>query len=191
MNKKLALKSALAITLSLYPLIVYAGITNYGPRLIAGLIVFLVALRYFFIRGDQSFSFNVSNGIWLVIAALIAAGTTLVTGSVLGLKFYPVLINITMLAIFSYSLIQGPSAIERLARLQDPMLDEHGVRYTRKVTIAWCLFFIANGSIAFSTVFASDKTWALYNGLISYILMGCLFAIEFCIRKIVKRRAGN
>ena len=79
---------------------------------------------------------------------------------------------------------------ERLARLHDPELDAHGVAYTRRVTIVWCGFFILNGGIALATaLWASEQTWALYNGFITYALMGLLMGGEWLVRRRV--RAGK
>jgi uncharacterized membrane protein len=48
----------------------------------------------------------------------------------------------------------------------------------------WCGFFILNGCMAAWTAFAASReTWALYNGLISYLLMGVLFAGEWVFRR--------
>ena len=102
---------------------------------------------------------------------------------------YPVLVTLSLLILFAVILFFKPSMIERLARMQEPDLSEHAVRYTRKVTIVWCIFFICNGSIAFYTaLFSSNEIWTLYNGLISYILMGVLFLSEFAYRKLVAQK---
>jgi hypothetical protein len=63
------------------------------------------------------------------------------------------------------------------------------IPYTRKVTITWCLFFIANGSIAtFTALYSSMEIWSLYNGFIAYILMGSVFVIEYLIRIRVRKQ---
>lgn len=62
--------------------------------------------------------------------------------------WYPVLVNLMMLAVFGSSLFAGQTVIEKLARLQQPDLPEKAVRYTRRVTQVWCVFFIANGTLA-------------------------------------------
>ena len=112
----------------------------------------------------------------------------MVGNAVLPLKLYPVLVNAVLFVVFQYSLRHPPTVIERLARLQEPNLPESGVRYTRKVTIVWSVFFVVNGSIALGTaLWASDATWALYNGLIAYGLMGLLFAVEWLVRQRVRR----
>ena len=79
--------------------------------------------------------------------------------------------------------------VERLARLTTPDLPEQGVRYTRKVTLVWCLFFIANGACSGWTIWQGDLAlWSLYNGLISYLLMGALMGGEWLIRQRVMKR---
>lgn len=124
---------------------------------------------------------------------LTATGVLLCALSILfknhqALMYYPVAVNITLLAVFSYSLYRPPSVIEQLARLQTPDLSPHGQRYTFRVTQVWCLFFILNGTIALLTTLSGDVTlWALWNGFISYLLIGLLFAGEWCVRRRVQR----
>jgi 3-hydroxymyristoyl/3-hydroxydecanoyl-(acyl carrier protein) dehydratase len=61
--------------------------------------------------------------------------------------------------------------------------------YCRKVTLVWCAFFVLNGGIAAWTIFSgSDVLWSVYNGGISYILTGMLFAGEFIVRKMVQKK---
>ncbi|WP_227977792.1 hypothetical protein [Arenimonas daejeonensis] len=73
--------------------------------------------------------------------------------------------------------------IERLARLQHPDLPPAAIAYVAKVTRAWCLFFAVNGGIALWTALAaSDATWALYNGLVAYLLIGAMFLGERLLR---------
>jgi uncharacterized membrane protein len=91
--------------------------------------------------------------------------------------------NLTMLALFSYSLYQGPSMIERLARLKEPDLPDEAIGYLKKVTLLWCGLFILNGSMAaYTAAFTSLATWTLYNGLIAYLLMGLLLGGEWLYR---------
>ena len=95
----------------------------------------------------------------------------------------------TMLALFAASLYRPPSLIERLARLREPDLPPEGVRYTRRVTQLWCLFFVLNGSVAlYTALFTSLATWTLYNGFIAYLLMGTLFAVELLCRTHLRKR---
>lgn len=175
--------AALTALLALYPLLVYVGLQQFGPRLLAAILLVAALLR---LAAAKVSGQALGNSSWLLLAAAIATGVTLATGSVTGLKFYPVLVSAAMLAAFGYSLWRPPSMIERFARLQQPDLPERAIPYTRKVTCVWCGFFVINGAIATATVFASDQIWALYNGLLSYIFIGLLLAGEYAVRQRVQ-----
>jgi len=129
-----------------------------------------------------------------LIFTLAAAGAigflVVVSNSELFLRFYPVCISGLMLALFFVSLLRPPTIIERIARFKDPNLPDAAIRYTRNVTIIWCVFFVFNGGAAlYTTLYTSLETWALYNGVISYVLMGLLFAGEYLVRKRFQNRA--
>ena len=176
---------ALGLLLVLYPLLVYVGIQHLGPRILAAVLLIAASARLIAAKIARQ---PMGNSSWLLLAAAAATGITLATGSVIGLKFYPVLVSAVMLALFGYSLWQPPSMVERFARLQQADLPAQAIPYTRAVTWVWCGFFIANGAIASATVFMSDQIWALYNGLISYVLMGLLMAGEYLVRRGVQKR---
>ncbi len=176
---------ALGLLLVLYPLLVYVGIQHLGPRILAAVLLIAASARLVAVKIARQ---PMGNSSWLLLAAAAATGITLATGSVIGLKFYPVLVSAVMLALFGYSLWQPPSLVERFARLQQADLPAQAIPYTRTVTWVWCGFFVANGAIASATVFMSDQIWALYNGLISYVLMGLLMAGEYLVRRRVQKR---
>lgn len=125
------------------------------------------------------------------------------TDEAIFLKLYPVAINLIFLVFFASTLLRGPNMIFRFATLADKSVkgsfhEKKVENYCRKVTVIWCIFFILNGTVAILTVFAdkifgithefADKVWSLYNGGISYILMGILFAAEFIVRKFVDKK---
>jgi uncharacterized membrane protein len=104
-------------------------------------------------------------------------------------RLYPVFMNLTMLLAFGLTIWKPPSMIERFARISDPDLDDHGVAYTRRVTMVWMGFFVINGSIALWTALHGTwLQWGAYNGGISYVMAGTLMAIEYIVRRIVRRR---
>lgn len=170
-------------TLVFYPLLVYTGLTRWGAQPIALVLLGVTVAR---LLVSYQMKLPIGNVLWLVLAALIVAVFTLLTGSVAGLKSYPVLVNLFMLTLFSFSLWRPPSMIERFARLHEPDLPASGVAYTRRVTKVWCAFFAINALVATATLFTSDKVWALYNGFIAYLLMAVLLAVEFLVRKRVR-----
>ncbi len=165
----------------LYPFVVYFGLQNLDPRLIAFLLLLFVALRLLSAKSAVG-----AIGYW-AIGAVAAMGFTLLTGSEYGLLFYPVLINALFLLYFSIGLFSPPTIIEKIARLREPELSLEAIAYTRKVTLVWCVFFILNGVMAGITIFINEYWWALYNGFIAYVLMGVLFAGEFLVRHTVRK----
>ncbi len=117
-----------------------------------------------------------------------------ITGKDLFLKLYSVVISVTFLFTFGSTLFFEPTIIFRFATLADKSIigspyENQVKRYCKNVTIIWCCFFIFNGSMAAYTTFCCSKeVWAIYNGGISYVLMGLLFAVEFLVRKLENRK---
>lgn len=166
-----------------YPVLVYFGIGVMEPRWLALLLCGLALARGLATRDP----------LWLsaAIGAAVLALVSVVGNALLPLKLYPVLVNAVLLVAFFASLFSSASAIERIARLRDPALPPEAVVYTRRVTQVWCGFFVFNGSVAFATAWwGSDAIWALYNGLIAYLLIGVLFAIEWLVRRRVMAAHG-
>ena len=92
------------------------------------------------------------------------------------------------LILWLYSYLKPPTVIESLARLTEKNFSEHAVAYTSKVTFAWCLFFLINGLISvYTATQTSLEIWMLYNGFLSYIFIGLFMAIEYLIRRKVKK----
>jgi uncharacterized membrane protein len=127
---------------------------------------------------------------WLPGALAAALGVlALALRSTVSLQYYPVLVSLFFLCLFAGSLAQEQSIVERLARRIDPHLPPQGVRYTRRVTQAWCVFFVANIALTLWSIELGEKAWAIYSGCVSYLLMGGMFAGEWLIRRRVMRAA--
>lgn len=175
--------AVLVVLTVLYPLGVYLAMGRVAPQWLAVLLVLLAVLRAVVTR--QRFWWAVASG-----AAVLALAAWW-QGNALAVKLYPVLVNAVLLVVFAVSLRYPPTVIERVARITQPDLPESGVRYTRKVTAVWCAFFVANGvAAAYAAAWCSDATWALYNGLVAYVLMGCLMGGEWLVRQWVRRRGA-
>ena len=178
------LTALLALATVAYPLLVYAGMNTLEPRGVALLLAALALARAALSRSRQ----------WLAAAAgaTLLAAVAWAGNAWLPLKLYPALVSAVLLAVFGASLRWGPPVVERLARLREPDLPPEGVAYTRRVTQAWCGFFVANGSVALATaLWASDAVWALYNGLVSYVLIGLFFAVEWLLRRRLRARIAT
>jgi uncharacterized membrane protein len=167
---------------ALYPVLIFAGLQFLDARTVGACVLVALLARY---RGQAArLAAGFSAGQFAALGLPPLLGLAVVaTNSETLLRLYPASISASMLILFGVTLIQPPSMVERFARLEQPELTPARVRYTRYVTEIWCLFFVANGAIAAYTAFASREIWALYNGLIAYLLMGTLFAGERLFRR--------
>jgi uncharacterized membrane protein len=187
-----ALSVALVGVLAAYPLLVYVGIGRFGVGPIAGVLAVACLLRLLvlcFRGGAQPFTKQL---VVVCVGGMVLAGVSLVLESETAVLYYPVLVNAGLLAVFGASLVTPPSIVERLARLRDPELPPHAVAYTRRVTIAWTVFFAVNGGVAlYTALWTPLATWALYNGFIAYFLIAAMFGAELLIRSIVIGRRAR
>ena len=165
----------------LYPVLIYFGGRYLSPQILALVLLLLVL-------GRRTSAFGVRTSPWSVAGGLALALLAFWLKSALLLKLYPVLVNGSMLVIFASSLWYPPTIAERMARLRTPNLPDGVVTYTRKVTRAWCVFFLGNALVALWTaLWLSDRVWFIYNGVIAYILAGAMFAGEWVTRRRVLR----
>jgi uncharacterized membrane protein len=166
-----------------YPFIVYFAYRRFETRAAGGVLLGLVALSFALqIRGP-------SKDLWELLrehlGLLLLIGAAIVTGQRFVLQLLPMAVSLFLLGSFAWSLFSGPPIVERFARLADPDLPDFCVPYCRKVTIAWCVFLAANALCAGWLAFAgSFEAWALYTGLVAYLLLGAGFVGEFVVRKL-------
>jgi uncharacterized membrane protein len=173
-----------------YPLLAFVVLTLWGVAalgavtLAAGALRLVTSLRPL---GSVGPGPETLSGAATGILLLALGAVMLWRGDDVGARLYPAMVNGLLLAVFVASLVHPPSAIERVARLQDPDLPEYAVAYTRRVTQVWCGFFLGNGLVALYTAIHSPlEIWTLYNGLIAYLLMGIVFAAEYAVRLRVR-----
>jgi uncharacterized membrane protein len=166
-----------------YPFLVYFGLRTLPPGLVALSLVALLAARAVLGRrksGRDSLPYLVAGVVVVVLAA---------RSPIVGLKAYPVLLSLGFAAVFAHSLLWPPPIVERIARLCHTELPLEANSYLRNVTIAWLMFFIMNAAISAATAASGNlRLWTLYNGLVSYLAMGVMFATEFLVRQLVHRR---
>jgi uncharacterized membrane protein len=167
-----------------YPLVVYLGFGRWNPAWLALALAGLLFLRAL---GSRDLVWAAAG-----VGALLLGAAAGLGGSWVPLKLYPVMVSAVLLAVFGFSLRHPPTIIERIARLREPQLPPQAVAYTRKVTLAWCGFFLANGAVSAATaLWASDQFWVLYNGLLSYLLVGAFFGIEWLLRQRMRARLAT
>jgi len=170
--------------LLLYPVAVYFGLQYFEPRLLGLLLLAVLILRFsLLIKTIQLKQLKPLAGI--SIASALIALLIVFFNEPFYIRLNPVIINVSLFILFSYTLFKPPSMIERFARLQTPELPVQAIHYTKTVTKVWCGFFVFNiGASTYTALYSSLEMWTLYNGLIAYILMGIIFAIEYTVRTI-------
>ena len=105
------------------------------------------------------------------------------------LKFYPPICNFFMFMVFFISLFTKETVIQKIAKVcNSGTIKESEMQYTRNLTYVWCIFIFLNFVISVWTIFLPDKIWIIYNGFISYFLVGMLFIIEYIVRIILRKR---
>lgn len=103
-------------------------------------------------------------------------------------KLYPVMMNLLFFSIFFVSCFTKETVIQKIAKKIEGSLNERLKIYTRNITYIWVIFLFFNLLISIYSLFSSDNFWMIYNGCISYLLMGTLFVVEYIIRLLFKRK---
>lgn len=187
MTKFLAVLNACLI--AAYPLAVYFGLLHLGARSV-GLLLMLLLLPGLAIKWRRARR----EDLWVVARVPLSVLALVALAALFDERRFvlalPVLINAVLLINFASSLRSTP-LVERFARMQDPELGPEQVRYCRTVTVVWCMFFLLNGALSGAlALFASVASWALYTGLVAYLLIGLLATAEYVVRKARFREYG-
>ncbi|MGN7980317.1 hypothetical protein [Burkholderia sp. 22313] len=180
-----------------YPLVILFAWQSLSPRYVGCLLVALLWLQRTIGKGPLAQALKRLTTLdWCVAGALTAMSVAIaMTDSARLLRLYPACVSAGLLVAFGATLRGGPTMVEKFARLTHPEPSPEIVRYTRRVTQVWCAFFIANGGFSVYTALCwSSAAWALYNGLIAYVLIGALLAGEWLWRSVFiaarQKRAG-
>ncbi|AUG53593.1 hypothetical protein [Thalassospira marina] len=177
----------LALVGAAYPVLAYYGLTHFSARFLLGMLLVLIMARAALFLASRRVGAALMA---LAIAVIIAAVGYYAQLS--ALRLYPVLVSLVLAGVFAATLMYPPTMIERFARLRHPDLDAYGIAYTRKLTCLWVAFFIGNAMIAAVTVlWGTLEQWTLYNGVISYVLIGILFIGEWPVRYWLRQRHEN
>jgi len=170
---------ALAIVSVAYPLLFYWVHDRVSPLFFVAVAMGLAGLRLATAR-------SATLKLWrapLAISAVAFVALAAVDGA-LAAKVYPVLISLAFASAFGWSLLNPPSLVERFARIRNPELPPRGQVYCRKVTLVWFLWLVLNAVISAAlALWGAVGVWALWTGVLSYVVMGLLFVGEIGLRR--------
>lgn len=172
---------------------------------VAGLAIAWAVAAHIGSTGEGSPDFNTALGVAPLVAAaamligrsrhlpLVVAGTLSLLGALALLwttlrqniavlyLVQHVGINLALASLFGRTL-RGPgeALVTRLARLVYPQgISPRKIRYTRGVTLAWTIFFVANATLsALLYVFAPAAAWSIYANLLGLPLLATMFLGE-------------
>lgn len=182
-NNKHFFKRLLFVLSLMYPFAVYFLRETFSYSCFGVFLIVVLILRAFLEKNlNQRFLFLMISGIM---------GTLFFWNDRIAVHLYPVIVSLSFAAVLGWTLIYPPSLIERFARIFEGDLDARGVVYTRKVTILWLLFCVINAGISLATLLIDNpEIWMLYNGLISYVLIGIIMGSEYLFRIYYKRHGS-
>lgn len=172
----------LIVLLGLYPFLIYFGFKFYSEQNTVFIIIGLLLVRVIFFTKNRGELSQIISRVIILFCGMMILGIVLKNYSLI--QLYPVMMNIGLGLFFTLSLGKNKTpVIETLARIKEKSLPESAVVYTRKVTKAWVFFFWVNGIISLYTYFLNNlEIWTLYNGFISYLLIGLMFGGEYLFR---------
>ena len=174
----------LFLTVVLYPFAIYAGLEYYrlDPWVIYIFVGGVLGLRFLYstryIDPSRLKRFLLPGA--CVVGLLVVGG---LNNDETIFLLMPALISLVLGGFFLKSWFSPPSMIESFALMSISDLTEETRLYCRKVTFIWAMFMFSNAIVVtYLTFSASRATWTLYTGVIAYLLMGLLFALEFGYR---------
>ena len=159
-----------------YPFVVFFALRTGVAVRFVGLFLLAVVIMSF-LRNKNRVLFGIG---------LLASFLIFIFNQDFFLKIYPVLMNGAICAMFAISL-KGTPLITKYAKKMKYDLDADGIKYTKNATLAWAVFMACNTLISLATVFMPTNIWVLYNGFISYVLIGSMIIGEYVLRKWVLR----
>ncbi len=178
---QLIFKLVVAIVSVLYPFIVYWGLDSNNLTIVASFMIALLLLRLGALLYQKRTGLS---DLLPILLGLVVIAFAVSANDIIGFLYYPVIVNFALLATFSLSLFHGQPVITRFAQMTTS-LDDAGMRYTKRLTQIWAIFFAINGAVALLTIHISIDVWTMYNGVISYCLIALLAGGEWVYRKTV------
>jgi uncharacterized membrane protein len=127
---------------------------------------------------------------WMLALCVVCAGVVLPYAKELAQHFGALYFldhagaNVVLGIIFGRTLSQNRVPLcSRLAAMVHGPLDERVARYTRQVTIAWTVFFVAMAALSILVFFAGPiEMWSAFASIFSLPLIAVMFGAEYAVR---------
>ena len=172
----------LSITLIIaYPLAAYIALWLEQP-----LVIISYLMSIFFLLSIEKFrNKHWLTGIMLVIVIGVIGYLMQPAYRQFLLFLPPILMLLSLFILFAQSLLSGQTPlITRYASILGDSLDERHLRYNKNLTLVWSGFFLLMTiTSALLAIFTSLEAWSFFTYVVSYLLLGSFFIIEFMFRK--------
>lgn len=164
-----------------YPLVAYIILLLEQPLFIISYLLLVIL----FVAIEKFRKKHWSAGVLLLFCFVLTI--YLVTQSYIQYLLYlpPILILFSLFILFSQSLSVGKTPIitRYAALIGDKQEDKH-LHYYRLLTTAWSVFFLfMTLTSVLLAIYTNSDTWSFFTHIISYLLIGTFFIIEFVYRK--------
>jgi len=178
----------------LYPLLVFCTLVIFKLPIryfSIGLIIFAIAYS---VINSHHYKGKKTAGLFItpLILCAIGAVSLFMEDSPFFIKLYPALADLAFLTIWVTSFFFPPPLAYYFIDIFDKSMktvipQKRFELYCFRATLVWCVYFIADGIIAVLTVtvyYHLEFIWIIYNAVITYIIMGLIFAGEYIILKL-------
>ncbi|MDB4576293.1 hypothetical protein N9091_01105 [bacterium] len=173
------------ITLA-YPLVVYFGIQYFTPAILALLLLASAATRFYFASDKKDLIVII-----IMSIVMIYILTIFITNNEYLLLLYPGIVSLCVAIFFAASLKQKVSLVERVAIASGKVITVNAKRYTWRLTFFWSGILIGHSAVCFYLALQGTReSWALYSGLICYLLFGMIGVLEYSYRQYYIARYG-
>ena len=92
--------------------------------------------------------------------------------------------NLLLAFVFGRTLVgDREPLVTRFARIMHPVLPPEVVRYTRRVTLAWTILFVALVALSCTLYFAGmPAAWSVLANIVNPVAIVAMFVIEYAVR---------
>jgi uncharacterized membrane protein len=177
---KALLLGAVMLAAALYPPLLDLAVSRFGQRTVALVVALLAAL-------SAAAGARRRDAAVLILAraavALLAASAALGSG-LTPLLLVPSAIYAALSWVFFASLRNGPSLVERAARMIQPVAPDFIGPYCRRVTALWSALLLLNAiALGVLALAAPIDLWRVAAGYGLWTWMGAVSVVEFLVRK--------
>ena len=124
----------------------------------------------------------------LVVGLLLAAllGAAVLSHQQVLAALPSIALNLMLASVFGVTLRAGETPlIVRVAELDQGALSPQFARYLRALTQAWALFFAAMAVLSLLLMlYAPFEWWSLFVNVLTWPLIGVMFAVEWVVRRV-------